>query len=325
MIQNRKKLYELFETKWLMMRQNPSGKSTYLQGFLLGFAGTVNIESALNQSKGLIKIKIGSGEVQSRLVDFTDMLPGELTPSKAEEALTAALFDDCKFSVDAETSRLKLSPTDNKVRFIQIYGDLAAALHFGDCRFNEGKGCYILPSFDGDLKSVEETEQWDEDTVIENDSPRGAPVKHTTPGRRSGTQFAIIDRLDSRAAKQMLNGGTWISGTLDSPDVYNPPTATSGGSHRVDVFTYSEVFEKNNNVEGDEAIIRERLYIGCVGRKTRTGGAGAWKEGEYSLTAPDYIGDDGKEHASPRESDYSKAQWDILKMDNIVVRDWENA
>jgi hypothetical protein len=322
-----RKQYELFETKWLMMRQNPGGKSAYLQKYLLGFNGTIDITTALTAGEGTIKIKVGNADVQTIEVDFSDYTPDELTPAKAVQALNAALDTGagCTFSVDNTTKRLKLASANPSVRFIQIYGDLAGALHFGDSRFNEGKGCYLFPSFDNDLKSVAETEQWNEDTVIENDSHKGTPVKLTIPGKRTGTQIVITDRQDSRAAKQMINGGRWIGGTDTTPDIYEPPTASSGESPRVDVFTFSEVYNKNTNVEGDEAIIRERLYIGCVGRQTKTGGAGSWSDGEYSLTAADYVDENGDDKASPRESDYTKAQWDEMQMSGVLVLDWENA
>jgi len=325
---SRRNRYELFETNWLMMSQNPGGKSPYLQGHLLGFVGTINILEAIDaiNKTGTIKIKIGNGDVQEQLVDFSGSTPASLTPSVAVTALNSAGFTGCVFSVDSETGRLKLSPNDASIIWVQIYGDLAAALHFGDCRFNEGKGCYILPSFDGDLKSVAETEQWDEDTTIENDSPLGVPVKYTVPGKRSGTQIVVTDRLSLWAAKQMINGGRWISGTENTPDIYEPPASANSRPGRVDVFTYSVVFDKMSNVEGDEAFVRERMYIGCIGRQTRTGGAGTnFKDSEYTLTAADYVGDNGKDYASPRETDFTRVQWDALGMNDILVKDWENA
>ena len=322
-----KKLYELFETKWLMQRQNPGGKSPYLQGYLLGFAGTINILEALHPvtKTGTVKLKVGNGTVQSRTVNFSTIDPAALTPSAAVQALTNAGFTDCAFSVDPETNRLKLAPTDTDVKWTQVYGDLAAALNFGGCRYAEGKGCYLWPSFDGDLKSLAETEQWGEDTAIENDSPLGTPVKYTQAGKRSGTQIVITDRMSSYAAKQMINGGKWLSGDVDQPEIYEPPVASDNEPRRMDVFTYSEVFDKNENTEGDEVFIRERMYIGCVGHQTRTGGAGSWSDSEYTLTAATYIGDDNGEHASPRETNYTQAQWEALQMSGVLVGDWENA
>jgi len=323
-----RKLYELFETKWLMVRQNPGGKSPYIQGYLLGFAGIINIEEALDpvNKTGIIKLKIGNGEVQTQEVDFSDTDPDELIPVHAAGALNAAGFTGCTFGVDDETGRLKLTPTNPAVKWVQIYGDLAAALHFGNCRHNEGKGCFIWASFDGDLKSAAETEQWTEDKVIENDSPRGVPVKFTSPGKRTGTKIVLADRLSSRMAKQMINGGRWIDGTVSTPEIYEPPTPGDNSENgRVDVFTYSEIFDKNNSTEGDEAFIRERMYIGCVGKQQRSGGAGSHSDSEYTLTAADYTGEDGKQHASPRESDFTQAQWDALQMSGVIVDDWEAA
>ena len=322
-----RKFYELFETKFLMQRQNPGGKSPYLQGYLLGFTGTINILEALDPAtkKGTVKLKIGSGEVQVEEVDFSAASPAEITPEQAAEALNAAGFAMCTFSVDNETGRLMLSPDDASIKWAQIYGDVAAALRFGNCRYNEGKGCYIWASFDDDLKSAAEDEQWSEDKVIENDSPLGTPVKYTIPGKRTGAHLTFTDRLSSRAAKQMINGGRWISGSDDRPEVYEPPTGVNNEPGRVDVFTYSRILDKYVNSEGDEAFVRERMYIGCTGKLKRTGGSGSMSDSEYSLTAADYIGEDGNYYASPRESDFTQAQWDALQMSGVIVNDWENA
>lgn len=320
----KKKLYELFELSWLMMRQNPGGKSPYLQGYLLGFNGEVDITPALKANKGRLKIKVGGEETQSRDVDFTGVAVTDLTPEDAVEALEAAGFDDCEFSVDPETKRLKLAPTDNKVRFIQIYGDLAAALHFGNSRFNEGKGCYLFASMDGDLKTAAETEEWGEDKKIENDSPLGKKVTYTVPGKRGSTQVVLTDRLASREAKQMINGGTWIIGDTDNPEVYEPPVDAGGDPNKIDVFTFSKILEKYDNTAGDEKYIRERLYIGGIGHMVRSGGSGSMSDSEYTLTFASYMGNDGKEHGSPRESDYTQAQYAALGLDNVIETDWED-
>ena len=320
-----KKLWELFEVNWLMMRQNPGGKSAYLQGYLLGFVGTINILDAIDAvtKKGEIKIKVGNGAVQAKQVNFDEVDPDELTPADAVTVLEAAGFDGCEFSVDTETGRLKLAPESEDVKFIQIYGNLAAALSFGNCKSGQGKGCYLWASFDGDLKSVAETEEWGEDKKIANDSPLGKPVTFTQPGQRGGTKVVITDRLASREAKQMINGGVWVEGSVDTPEIYEPP-ADTGDTNRVDVFTFSKVMEKNSNTEGDEKFIRERLYVGGVGHMARTGGSGSFTDSEYSITFGSFIGDDGKEHSSPRESDYTISQWEALGLAGIIETDWEN-
>lgn len=322
-----KRLYELFETDWCVMRQNPGGSSPRNKGYLLGFVGTINILEALDPSTkaGTVKIKVGNGPVQARTVSFSAVTPATLTPSAAVTALNAAAFTGCTFSVDSETGRLKLAPQVSGTAFIQIYGDVAGALNFGNCRYTEGKGCYLWPSFDGDLQSVAETEQWDEDAVIENESPLGVAVKYTKAGKRNGTQIVVTDRLSARAVKQMINGGVWTGGGADAAESYEPPVAKDDESRRVDVFTYSKIFGKTSNTEGDEAFIRERIYTGCVGHTTRTGGGSSWNNEQYTLTASDWMDDAGKEHASPKENDYTPSQWEALRLRDVLVTDWENA
>jgi len=320
----KRKLYELFELSWLMMRQNPGGKSPYLQGYLLGFVGTVDVTPALKNGKGKLKVKVGGGATQLKVIDFEGVDPSELTPNDAVEVLENAGFEDCKFSVDQETKRLKLAPLDSKVKFIQIYGDLAAALNFGNGKFHEGKGCYLFASMDGDLKSAAETEEWGEDKKIENDSPTGKKVTYTISGKRGSTQVVLTDRLASREAKQMINGGIWITGDADNPEVYEPAVDSGGDPKKVDVFTYSKILEKYDNTAGDEKYIRERLYIGGTGHMTRSGGSGSMNDSEYTLTFASYTGTDGIEHASPKESDYTQSQYAALGLDGVIETDWED-
>jgi len=322
-----RKLWELFEVSWLMMRQNPDGTSPYLKGYLLGFAGTIDITDVLNaQKKATLKIKVGDGAVQSKEVNFTGSTTAALTPSLAVDPLNHAGFTGCTFSFDGETNRLKLAPTAPGVKWIQIYGELAAALNFGNCRRSQGKGCYLFASMDGDLKAAAETEDRSEEKKIENTSPLGTPVVYTVAGKRGGTQLVLTDRLSSREAKQMINGGIWIGGDASRPETYEPPVASDNEPKRVDVFTFSKIMEKNDNTEGDEKFIRERMYIGGVGHMNRTGGSGNWNDGEYTLTFGTYIDNDKKEHASPKESDYTVSQWEALNLkDGIIEMDWENA
>ena len=325
-----KKRYELFEASWLMMRQNPGGTSPYLQGFLLGFAGTINILEAIDPAakSAELKVKIGSEETQARTVFFKTeegANPAALTPTAAAEALNAAGFEGCVFSFDPETNRLKLEPEDPSVKWVQIYGALAGALRFGGCRSGEGFGCYLLASFDGDLKSASETEEWSEEKKIENESPLGAPVRYTVQGRRKGTQLTLTDRADSPEAMQMLNGGRLVLEGEGIQGMYEPPPADGGDPRKVDVFTYSKVFGKNDNSPGDEKSVRERMYIGGTGKAAKTGGGETFYDSEYALSFGSYTGDDGQEHASPRTTDYSLGQWEAMNLCGVIEADWENA
>ena len=321
-----KRLRELFEVSWLMMRQNPGGKSPYMQGYLLGFNGTVDLAAAFGTAaKADLKIKVGNGDVRRLSVALNGIIDVDSAKSALNSALDSEAVTDCVFDEDEKTKRLRLKPVGSNVRFIQIWGDLAAALQFGDCRFNEGRGCYLWASMDGDLKSVAETENWEEDKTIENESPFGTKVTYTVRGKRENTQIVVADRIASREAKQMINGGRWIAGDADTPEMYEPPHGGSNKAGKVDVFTYSKIMDKFENIEGDEAYVRERLYIGGTGRMARTGGAGSWTDSEYTLTFNTYTDDEGRDHASPRESDYTIMQWDKFELSGVIVDDWANA
>jgi hypothetical protein len=327
MVELSNRLYELFESAWLAQRQNPGGISPYLSGHLLGFAGTIDITSVIDPlaKTGVVKLKVGGAAVQTKTLDFSDGTPAALTPSAAIEVFEAANFTGVTFSLDADTNRLRVDPTDTSIKFLQIYGDLAGALNFGNCRYTEGKGCYLYPSIDDDLKTIAETVNWSEDTVIENDGAYGSKTKYTRAGNRSDVQLVITDKVMSIAMKQMINGGQWLPKTASAPETYLPPTPNDNETRRVDIYSYSNIFSKNDNTEGDETRILERIYFGCIGHMAQTGGAGSWKDSEYTLTAAAYVDEAGKEQASPREHYFTPSEYEAYQLRNVVVRDWENA
>ena len=135
----------------------------------------------------------------------------------------------------------------------------------------------------------------------------------------------VSDRIASREAKQMINGGRWISGDAYNPEKYEPPVGTSHKPGKVDVFTYSKIMDKFENVEGDEKYVRERIYLGGIGRMARTGGAGSWTDSEYTLTFNTYTDDEGVDRSSPQESDFTISQWENFELSGVIVDDWEKA
>jgi len=123
----------------------------------------------------------------------------------------------------------------------------------------------------------------------------------------------------------MFNGGIWKTKSETTPETYEPPVGSSRAGGKVDVFTYSKIMDKVDSTEGDEAYVRERLYIGGIGKMARTGGAGSWTDSEYTLTFNTYTDDKGKEHGSPQETDYTLNQWDLFGLSGVIVDDWEKA
>jgi hypothetical protein len=127
--------------------------------------------------------------------------------------------------------------------------------------------------------------------------------------------------------KQMIDGGTWIPGSITEPETYNPPGPDDDpNERRVDVHIFTNLFANKQNSAGSHTHVQEEVYIGCVGHTTEAGGAGSWTDGQYDLTAASYQDAEGNEQNSPLSKFYTQAQWEALNLaDGIIVRDWEEA
>jgi hypothetical protein len=304
-------------------RQNPDGTPATAQR-TLGFAGTIDITNVLTSGKAKLAVKAGTSAVQVKEIDFSASTPDALTPAEAVIALTAAGFIGVTFSVDAKTGRLMAAASDSSEIWLQVYSDLAGALNFGGCRYTEGKGCYLYPSFDDDVKSAIPTVNWSEDTVIENDGAYGRKTKYTIPGKRDTVTLAIIDKVASNEFKQMVDGGKWIK-VSGQPEVYEPPTGNDQGERRLDIYCYTYLFVDDSNVKGGQRFIEEDLYVGAVGHASKVIAAGAWTDSQYDFTVGEYTDTNDEHHACPKETKYTRAQWEELNIANgVIVRDWES-
>ncbi|MDR2660245.1 MAG: hypothetical protein LBC27_09730 [Spirochaetaceae bacterium] len=314
---------------WTCRRQNPGGTSPLIDGKLLGFAGIIDISTALTSDTkvGEIKVKAGTGPVQKGNANFSAASPAALTPTAAATVLNALAFNGVTFGVDTATGRLMAQASDISVKYIQIYSELAGALNFGDCRYKRGYGSYFYNGFTGDLKSATPTENWNEDTTVENDNGWGDKIVYTSPGNRGTAQISIVDRRLSIEMKQMVDGGTWIPGTATEPEQYNPPGPDDDpNERRIDVHVFTHLFSNKQNTSGSQTHVEEKIYIGCVGHSTEAGGAGSWTDGQYDLTAASYKDLDGVEQNSPRSNFYTRSQWEALNMQHgIVVDNWAEA
>jgi hypothetical protein len=321
--------YKLWARYWTCRRQNPGGSSPLVEKKLLGFAGIIDISAAITADTkvGEIKVKVGTGPVQTGNANFSAAVPDALTPTAAATVLNALAFTGIDFGVDPETGRLMAEATDTSVKYIQIYSELAGALNFGDCRYKRGRGSYFYNGFTGDLKSATPTINWNEDTTIENDNGWGDKVVYTSPGNRGTAQISIVDRRMSIELKQMIDGGTWTPGSITEPESYNPPGPDDDpNERRIDVHIFTNLFTNKNDTAGSSTHVQEEVYIGCVGHTTESGGAGGWTDGQYDLTAASYQDEDGEEQNSPLSKFYTQAQWEALNLaDGIIVKNWETA
>jgi hypothetical protein len=214
-------------------------------------------------------------------------------------------------------------------RSIQVWGDLFAAANAGDCRYQQGLGCYFYPALDGTLKSAIGTENWDSDTVIEDDNGRGNKISDTYPGGRGTVAMEVIDQRLSVEFKQMIDGGKWLPGTVDTPEYYEPlAVGQAPDNRRLDIHTFRETFKNRSNTAGVGVGKQERIYIGGTGHVADDESNGSWSNGHATITVaghqnPNEHDAELQEKNSPINRYYTAAQMEAAHYKELPVLDWD--
>lgn len=318
--------YALGSTQWMCRRQNPGGTSPLIDGKLLAFAGTIDIQNVLDETdRAIIKVKFDDGPVLSGSANFGSVDKTNLTPTAAANVLNTLALTGAEWGIDTDTGRLQLTGPEG-TQFIQVWSELAGALNFGACRHLRGFGCYFYAGFLGYLVSATPTINWNEDTTIEAEDAQGQKLIYTRPGSRGTAQISVVEQRLSLEMKQMVDGGLWIPAQGIIPERYDPPNAEENpNERRVDVHIFKNIYETRSNTAGSHTKTREDIYIGCTGHSTETESSGAWTTVQYDWTAASYIDANKKEQNSPRSNMYTRAQWEALNLKQVLVSDWSNA
>jgi hypothetical protein len=305
---------------FMIKRCNPDGKIADAQN-MTGFVGEIDITPILTDGKAKLTIKVGQAPQATKEVDFTGKSPEALTPTAAIEALTAASFTGVEFLINADTGRLQVAPTDSTVKDLQIYGTLAGALNFGNCRLNEGLGCYYLFYVDDEVINVAPTVDRTENENIDLEGAQGTLTRITIKGHRNGVNIAVTSKFLDYELQQMIEGGKYFVGTVETPAKYEPPLSSDTRDMLCTLETFDPMYDRGQSLEGQEIAIKSNLYYSVIGASGDVAtGAKTIAQFTYNFSANEYKDNDGVLHNPPTESLFSPAQWEArnvlgLKLD----------
>jgi hypothetical protein len=309
---------------FIAKRCNPDGTMANGQR-TLGFAGAIDITPVLTGNSADLQIKVGTAPWQKKTVSFSAASPAALTVSAAAAALNAAAFTGCSFSADPGTGRLLLKAADTGQTEIQIYGYLAGALNFGNCRGFEGMGCYYRDySGDDDTVTIQPAVQKDENERIEQEGSHGTKTTIIIAGGRNGEDITVTAKPLDYEFQQMVQGGKYKKGTVTAPAEYEPPLPGDpevAGAPLLTILKIDPVYAANTeSLEGQEAAVKTSLYyatLGSVGDES--GGAKSLTQFSYTFSAGVYIDENGERHANPHNFLYTTAQWEALDFRALVA------
>jgi hypothetical protein len=285
----------------------------------LGFAGEIDISGVLSGNKASLKVKIGWGQWQEKAVDFGAMEVTALSPAGARDALTAAAFTGVSFSVDSATGRLKAAANDPLVTELQIKGELAGALDFGQCRKFGGLGVYYKSYLDDETISITVTNDIKEKEEIDLEGAKGTITRMIIPTKRLGASPVITTKFKDDELLNMIQGGVYVPAAGSAPAEYLPPNSQSDGVPLFSLDIFAPLYGKGTSTIDQAIGFERRIYYSCSGLEGDVPmEAKAWAQFAYNITATEAHDENGELLGVERRLDYSLEQFEGLHIYEVA-------
>lgn len=299
-----------------LMRNNPDGTNPTASN-MLGFSGTANLTGVLTSKVADLTVKIDNGTAETKSVDFTAASSeSAVTIAEAVTALTTAAFTSLTFSSGTDKDgNACLKCVASTGTYIQITGELAAALGFGNGINFGGNGLEIFHFTDGDgLVSITMPKDTVDKQQIDVESSTGTVRRMNIGAKLLGVSPVISVYKDDYGVLEAIEGGVWDR----TEDTYTPPLATETTHPSLMMEVYAPLVNKDNANLGDEDSYELTTLHNCQGMEGDEDFANKdWKTVTYNITASEYTDSTGVAHPAYDKKRISKTAYEALDIANV--------
>ncbi len=296
-----------------VMRNNPDGTNPTADRFL-GFYETCDLSAVLESSKADLTVQIDDGTAEAEEIDFSTALDETaVTVAEAVTALTAASFTGITWSADSKTGRLLGVSASGE--FVQVTGDLAAALDFGQgiAYPNNGLEIYSFLSKDG---LVDCTIPPDIQDVVTNDvtGSEGNIRRMNIPAKLMGASPVLSVYKDDYGLRSCIEGGYWDR----TNDIYTPTLSDVTAVPSFEIIKYAGIYNKDSALLSDNDGVKVEVVHNCSGLQGEDTDTNGWKVKVYNCTATEYCDEDGVRHPAWEEQRITKDAFDALGIGDLM-------
>lgn len=295
-----------------VMRNNPDGTNPTASRFI-GFYGTADLSAVLTTHEADLSIKIDDGDLETISVDFSGAVSeSAVTVAEAVTALTAAAFTGITWSSDTTTGRLK--GVSSSGTFVQVIGDLAAALDFGQgIDFpNNGLEIYTAESKTGLVDCTMPPDIQDKQTNDVTGS-EGNIRRMNVPAKLLGVSPVLSIYQYDKGMRACIEGGTYNRTT----GAYTPPLSDADAPTFC-VIKYDGLYNADNVNLPDNDSVNVTTVHSCTGLQGEDTDTNGWKVKTYNLVASEYTDASDVRHPAYEEAPISKAAFLALGIDALM-------
>jgi hypothetical protein len=284
----------------------PAGKYTLMVDiipFYCTVASPISVASSDTETLTFTASEAGSVPSLPEALDDVDV-------TLFSPALSSSVFDGSFASVTDGIDSLR------DAEKIQVTGEFAAALGFGQGIEQGGNGLEIISFFDDETISIGLPKDIKEKEEIDIEGANGTVTRMVIGAMLQGMSPVVTFKEKDYFALELIQGGKFDrqSGT------YNPPLSSESEHPSFYAEIYSAVYakgsNKKSNVSGYEKILL-RSMIGNEGDVPIE--AKAWATYAYNLVATEYTDEKGVHLPAWQEQTISREDFDALKVKELKI------
>lgn len=214
------------------------------------------------------------------------------------------------------TSVINGTVPESSAKKIQVVGELAAALDFGQGLRHGGNGLEIISFFDDETISIGLPKDIKDKEEIDIESAKGSITRMVIGAMLQGMSPVMTVKVKDYELLELIQGGK-----LDRKNgIYDPPLSNESDPPTFygEIFSaiYSSGSNKISDVAGYEKILL-RSMIGMEGDVPTD--AKSWATYAYNMTATEYTDENNKQHPAWQEQSLTTEQFDALKVKEFKI------
>jgi len=199
---------------------------------------------------------------------------------------------------------------------IQIIGQLAAALDFGQGIKHGGNGLEIISFFDDETISIGLPKDIKEKEEIDQEGAKGTITRMLIGASLQGISPVVTLKEKDYYLIELIQGGK-----LNREEgTYDPPLSDETESPSFYAEMFSPVYSKGSNKINDVAGYEKLLFRSVIGKEGDVPAeAKAWAQYAFNLNATEYTDETGKKFTAWQEGTLTPEEFDALKVKEIKV------
>ena len=291
-----------------MGRNNPDGtKPTALR--FLGFTGTADLSAVLTLLAADLTIKI-DGVSQTETVTF---LSTSVTVAQAVTALTGVFTTPAiTFSLDTDTQRLKGSCATGA--YVQVTGELASALDFGQGIEFPCNGAEIIKVFDDRVASITLPKDIKAPEKIEQEGSKGTVDSVQLNQKLLGINPVMNINDDNYDLLEVIEGGTFDRTAI----TYTPPLSDQQTSPSFWIEIFSPLVRKGAQKFSDSPCEEMLSIPSCMGAEGDVGiEAKSYAKYVFNVFGTGYTDESSVKHPPYFKKQLTKAAFLALDVENV--------